>query len=441
MKKHGISLIVAVFILVVAVSGAQAITEIHWWHAMGGALGMRVDQITDNFNLSQNKYKLIANYKGNYTETMTAGIAAFRAGKQPHLIQVFEVGTATMMGAKGAIKPVYQLMAETGAPFDPAGYVGAVKGYYTTADGKMLSMPFNSSTPVLFYNKDAFKKAGLDPDKPPKTWPEVGQVAKKLVDSGAVKYGFSTCWPSWVQIENFGPWHNLPIGTKGNGFEGLDTEFVFNSPLFVKHIQQLADWQKDKIFIYAGRGDDANPMFPAGDLGMMTQSSAAHAGYLRNSDFEFGVSNLPYWPDTPGAPLNTIIGGASLWVFQGHTAEEYKAVAAFFSFLSLPMVQGYWHENTGYVPITTAAMDMMKDLGFYKRNPGRDLPIMQLNGYGRPATAYSKGLRFGSFLQERVIIEEEMENIFAGKKTAKQGLDDAVKRANVLLRRFEKANK
>jgi sn-glycerol 3-phosphate transport system substrate-binding protein len=182
-------------------------------------------------------------------------------------------------------------------------------------------------------------------------------------------------------------------------------------------------------------------MFPAGDLGMMTQSSAAHAGYLRNSDFEFGVSNLPYWPEAEGAPLNTIIGGASLWVFQGHTAEEYKAVAAFFSFLSLPMVQAYWHAYTGYVPITNAAMDMMKDLGFYKTNPGRDLPIMQLNGYGKPATSYSKGLRFGSFLQERVIIEEEMENVFSGKKTAQQGLDDAVKRANVLLRRFEKANK
>jgi sn-glycerol 3-phosphate transport system substrate-binding protein len=231
------------------------------------------------------------------------------------------------------------------------------------------------------------------------------------------------------------------MGTKGNGFDGLDTEFLFNSPLHVKHIQQLADWQKDKIFIYAGRGDGSSPMFPAGDLGMITQSSAAHGGYLRNSDFEFGVSNLPYWPDAEGAPLNTIIGGASLWVFQGHSAEEYKAVAAFFSFLSLPMVQAYWHEYTGYVPITTAAMKMMQDLGFYKSTPGRDLPIMQLNGYGKPATPYSKGLRFGSFLQERVIIEEEMENVFAGKKTSKQALDDAVKRGNVLLRRFEKANK
>ncbi len=438
MKKFGFLVLAVVFILGATVSSAPAVTEIHWWHAMGGALGMRVDQITDNFNRSQNEYKLIASYKGNYTETMTATVASFRAGKQPHFVQIFEVGTASFMGAKGATKPIYELMAEAGAPFDPDGYVGAVKGYYTDTEGNMLSMPFNSSTPVLFYNKDAFKKAGLDPDNPPKTWPEVADAAKKLVESGASKYGFSTCWPSWVQIENFGAWHNLPMGTKGNGFEGTDTELVFNSPLHVKHIQQLADWQKDNIFIYGGRGDDSNPMFPSGDVGMMTQSSAGHGGYLANSDFEFGVSNLPYWPEAEGAPLNTIIGGASLWVMSGHTPEEYNGVAAFFTFLSLPMVQAYWHEYTGYVPITNAAMDMMTDLGFYERTPGRDLPIMQLNGYGKEATAYSKGLRFGNFLQIRSMIEEEMENVFAGKKTAQQALDDAVKRGNAELRKFEK---
>ena len=150
-----------------AVSMAQAQTEVQWWHAMGGALGEKVNGIADGFNASQSDYKVTPVYKGNYTETMTGAIAAFRAGEHPHIVQVFEVGTATMMAAKGAIVPVYQLMADAGADFDPSAYLSAVTGYYTDTDGNMLSMPFNSSTPVLYYNKAAFEKAGLDPNTPP----------------------------------------------------------------------------------------------------------------------------------------------------------------------------------------------------------------------------------------------------------------------------------
>jgi len=415
---------------------ASAKTQIQWWHAMGGALGERVEEITANFNRSQSEYELISTFKGNYSETMTAGIAAFRAGKQPHILQVFEVGTATMMAAKGAIKPVYQLMAEAGVPFDSGDYLGAVSGYYTTTDGKMLSMPFNSSTPIIFYNKEAFKKAGLDPNKPPKTWPEVGEYGAKIVAAG-YPCGFSTAWQSWVHLENFSAWHDVPFGTKENGFAGVDTEFTFNGPLQVKHIQQLADWQKDKIFVYGGRRNLGNVKFTSGECGMYTESSAGYGGFKAGAKFEFGMANLPYWPDAAGAPQNTIIGGSSLWVLDGNAPEEYKGVAAFFNFLSLPMVQAYWHANTGYVPITTGAYDLMTKLKFYDDNPGRDIPILQLGA--KAPTANSKGLRFGNFAQTRDVIYEELEAIWAGQKTAQQGLDAAVERGNAILRKFEKS--
>ncbi len=417
---------------------AFAATEIQWWHAMGGALGERVVDIANNFNLSQSEYKVVPTYKGSYAETMTAGIAAFRAGKQPHILQVFEVGTATLMAAKGAVKPIHQLMAETGQAFDPAAYLSAVTGYYTTTDGKMLSMPFNSSTPILWWNKEAFKKAGMDPEKPPKTWPEVGAAAKKLIAAG-YKCGFSTAWISWVHLENFSAWHDVPFGTKENGFAGMDTEFKFNSPLHVKHIQQMADWQKDGIFVYGGRRNLGNSKFISGECAMYTESSAGYGGFKAGAKFEFGASTLPYWPEAKGAPQNTIIGGASLWVLGGHKDADYLGVARFMNFLSLPMVQAYWHAYTGYVPITVAAYDLMKGVKFYKDYPGRDIPIMLMGG--KPPTANSKGLRFGNFLQVRGIIYEELESIWAGKKTAKQGLDSAVKRGNALLRKFEKANK
>jgi sn-glycerol 3-phosphate transport system substrate-binding protein len=438
MKKYRFLLVVAVFVLGVSVTAAQAITEINWWHAHGGRLGEKVNAIADDFNKSQSDYKLVATYKGNYADTMTAGIAAFRAKNPPHFLQVFEVGTASMMTAKGAIKPVYEVMAESGLPFDPNVYLPTVTGYYTTGEGKMLSMPFNSSTPVLYYNKEAFKKAGLDPNKPPKTWPEVADYARKLVKAG-YPAGFSTAWISWIQIENFSAWHNVPIGTKANGFGGLDTEFVFNSPLHVKHIQQLADWQKEKIFIYGGRRNLGNAKFSSEEVAMYTESSAGYAGFKKTCKFDFGTSMLPYWPDAPGAPQNTIIGGASLWVMAGHSPEEYKGVATFFNYLSSPAVQADWHQFTGYLPITMAAYELTKKQGVYEKDPGMETALKQMT-LNKP-TENSKGLRFGNYVQERSVIYGELEAIFAGKKTAQQGLDDAVKAGNKLLRKFEKANK
>lgn len=421
-----------------AAGQAFAQTEIQWWHAMGGELGKKVEEIAAGFNATQSDYKVVPVYKGNYTETMTGAIAAFRAKKQPHIVQVFEVGTATMMAAKGAVYPVYQLMKDAGAAFDPSAFLPSVTGYYTDTAGNMLSMPFNSSTPVLYYNKKLFEKAGLDPNSPPKTWPEMGEASKKLQAAG-VACGFTTGWQSWVQIENFSAWHNVPIGTKENGFAGLDTEFQFNSPLHAKHIGQLAEWQKTKIFDYGGRRSDSAPKFYNQECAMYMNSSAAYAGIKANAkDFEFGVGMLPYWPDVAGAPQNSIIGGATLWVLSGHKAAEYKGVAAFFNYLSSAEVQAEWHQFTGYLPITNAAYELTKSQGFYDKNPGTDVSIRQMTN--KAPTPNSKGLRFGSFVQIRDIINEELEAVWAGTKTAQQGLDAAVSRGNELLRKFEKEN-
>jgi sn-glycerol 3-phosphate transport system substrate-binding protein len=416
----------------------EAAVEVEWWHAMGGPRGEKVNEIVDGFNAMQSDIHVNAVYKGNYTETMTAAIAAFRAGEQPHIVQVFEVGTATMMAAKGAIYPVYQLMKDTGEPFDPANYLSAVTGYYTDTDGNMLSMPFNSSTPVVYYNKTAFAKAGLDPEKPPRTWPEVGEYAKKLQESG-MACGFTTAWQSWVQLENFSAWHNVPFATREDGFAGLDTELVFNSPLHVKHIAQLAEWQKSKIFDYGGRRNTPAPKFYSGECAMYMESSAGYSGVKKSAaDFEFGVAQLPYWPDVEGAPQNSIIGGATLWVLAGKDAEEYKGVAKFFSYLSSAEVQADWHQSTGYLPITTAAYELTKQQGYYEANPGTDVAITQMTG--KAPTPNSKGLRLGNFVQIRDLINEELEQVWSGEKSAQQGLDDAVKRGNELLRRFEADN-
>jgi sn-glycerol 3-phosphate transport system substrate-binding protein len=417
---------------------AQAQTEIQVWHSMTGALGDRVAEMATSYNASQKNYKVVPAYKGSYPESMTAAIAAFRAGNAPHVVQVFEVGTATMMGAKGAIKPVYQLMKESGEPFDPKSYVSAVAGYYTDRKGNMLSMPFNSSTPVYYINKDAFKKAGLDPEKAPKTWKEFGIAAGKLKASGQ-SCVYTTGWPSWVHVENFSAWHNLPIGTQENGIASVDAQFSINSPLHVAHIQMLADYAKNGWFTYAGRRNEAEAKFFSGECAMLTSSSAAQANIRKNAKFDFSVNFLPYNDEIKGAPQNSIIGGASLWVLGGKKADDYKGVAQFLNFIGQPERQAKWHQETGYVPLTNSATDITKKSGYYEKNPGTDVATRQLNN--KTPTANSKGLRFGNFVQGREVIEEEIEAVLAGKKDAKTAMDEAVRRGNEILRKFAAANK
>jgi sn-glycerol 3-phosphate transport system substrate-binding protein len=374
-------------------------------------------------------------FKGSYAETMTAAIAAYRAGNAPQIVQVFEVGTATMMAAKGAIKPVYQLMADAGEAFDPQSYLPAVTAYYSTADGKMLSLPFNSSTPVVYWNKDAFKKAGLDPDKPPKTWPETFEAAKKLRAAG-LSCGFTAAWVSWTQIENFGAWHNLPLATKANGLEGPDAVLEFNNPTVARHIANLAEAEKDKSFDYGGRTTEPTAKFISGDCGMLQDSSASYGAIKAGVKFPFGMTELPYYPDVKGAPQNSIIGGASLWVMGGKKPEEYKGVAKFFKYLSSTNLQVAWHEATGYLPITKAAYEATKASGFYEKNPGTEVALIQMTS--KPPTENSRGLRLGNLVQIRDVIAEDLEKAFAGKEDAKTALGDAVNRGNALLRQFQK---
>jgi sn-glycerol 3-phosphate transport system substrate-binding protein len=312
-----------------ASSRAAEKTKIVWWHAMTAALADRISRIADEFNKSQSDVELTAIYKGGYAYTMNAATAAFRAGQAPHLVQVFDVGTGTMINAPGkVVKQVWELSKETGIALEPRDYIGAVRGYYSLPDGRMASMPFNSSTAVLWYSKHAFKKAGLDPQKAPATWPEVVKAAN------AVPIPMTTSWPTWIQLEQYSALHNLPFATKSNGFEGLDAEPIFNSKAHVKHVQRQLDLAKDGLFKYSGRDNAPDPVLYAGDAGIRFGSSAMRGALVKTAKFEFGSGYLPYDPDLIATPMNSIIGGASLWTMTApnRTPAEYKAVAQFMQF-------------------------------------------------------------------------------------------------------------
>jgi sn-glycerol 3-phosphate transport system substrate-binding protein len=420
-----------------ATFSAQAQTEIQWWHSMNSVNGEWVNDLAKDFNASQKEYKIVPTYKGQYDESMTAAIAAFRAGNAPHILQVFEVGTATMMASKKAIVPVGQIMKDAGEKFDPSAYIPAVASYYTSASGQMMSFPFNSSTTVFYYNKDAFKAAGLDPNKAPSTWPEVALAAAKLKASGH-KCPLTIAWQGWTQLESFSTWHNVEFATKSNGLAGMDARMKINSPLHVRHIENLGNMAKQGLFVYKGRGNIPEASFVSGECAMTTTSSGFYGNVKKNAKFAFGEAPLPYYPDVPGAPQNTVIGGASLWVLAGKKSDEYKGVAKFFTYLSSPEVQSASHKRTGYLPVTTAAFTLTDKSGFYKENPGTEVAPNQMI---RKTTTNSRGIRLGNYLQVRAIEDEELEQVWAGKKSAKEALDAIVLRGNEQLDRFEKANK
>ncbi|MGJ8513956.1 sn-glycerol-3-phosphate ABC transporter substrate-binding protein UgpB [Carnimonas bestiolae] len=417
-----------------------AVTQIEFWHSMSGALNDKVDQMADDFNHSQSEYRVKPVYRGDYATSMTGAIAAFRAHKAPSIVQIFEVGTATMMSAKGAIEPVHTLMQNANEPFDPNSYLPAITGYYSTPDNEMLSFPFNSSTPVLYANRTILDKAGVK--KVPETWEELGDTLKKVVSSGAAKCGMTSTWPSWILLENFTARNDLPLATKANGLEGASARLAFNTPQVVKQFERLKAWSQDGRFSYGGRADQAMTKFYSGQCAMVAASSASIADIRENAKGNtFEVDTLPYSSDALAAtgrkkPLNSIIGGASLWVMGGQSKEQQAAAAAFLHYLSAPKVQADWSEFSGYLPITQKADKLIKASGFYDKHPGTDTAINQLTG--TKPTDNSRGLRLGNMAQIRDIIEEEMERIFNGEKSPKEALDNAVKRGDVLLARFEK---
>ena len=418
---------------------AQAQTEIQWWHSMTAVNNEWVNDLAKEFNESQKDYKVVPTFKGSYDESMTSAIAAFRSGNAPHILQVFEVGTATMMASKGATVPVAKVMKDAGADFNPGNYIPAVAAYYTAPNGEMLSMPFNSSTTVFYINKDAFKKAGLDAEKAPATWPEVFEAAKKLKASGH-SCPMTLAWMGWTQLESFSAWHNVEFATEKNGLSanGHKARMKVNSPLHVKHIDNLAQAAKNGEFVYKGRGSAAQASFTSGECAMIQTSSGFYGDVAKNAKFAYAIAPLPYYPDVKGAPQNTVIGGASLWVMAGKKAEEYTGVAKFFEFLSQTKVQAASHQRTGYLPITMAAYDLTDKSGFYQKNPGTDVAVNQMV---RKVTDNSRGIRLGNYVQIRTIEDEELEQVWAGKKSAKEALDAIVSRGNELLARFERSYK
>ena len=414
-------------------------TRITIWHSMASAPGDVLNRLIAKFNAQQSGVQVTGLFKGVYKELIVSAAAAWRAGQAPHIAQIFEVGTGTMMSAGAAIKPAADLARETGVPLDPAIYIPAVRGYYSTATGSLASIPFNSSTCLCWYNLDAFAKAGLDTGKFPATWPELAAAARALRTGGGTKIAVMTSSVVWAQFEQFSAIHNLPYATEANGFDGLGAELRIDSPAHVRHFARLLAMVREGTFTYTGRDGSGDGPFTSGEAAIDFASSALRSILVNSAKFRWAPAFMPYDPDIIAQPINSVIGGASFWTMTapGRSAAEYRAVAEFFRFLAAPEQDAAWSEATGYIPITAGGADLMRRQGWMDAHPGADIPLQQLNR--GQVTENSRGFHLGRMPEIRTIIEEECERAFNGQQDAKAALDNAVARGNRVLREFQQS--
>ncbi|MBD3786949.1 MAG: extracellular solute-binding protein [Sphingomonadales bacterium] len=419
--------------LALSVSGLPALaqTDITWWHGMGGRNGEVINEIAQKFNEAQSACHLTPVSKGTYEEALASGIAAFRSGEQPNILQVFDAGAATIMAAKGATIPAEDLILGAGKPFAREDFIPGVRNFYADASGKFVGMPFNSSAPIMYVNTEALAKAGVTP---PKTWEEFEAVAPKLVEAGYIPLSASQL--TWQFVENFKSRNNQQFATNGNGYDAIEgTQIIVNDANTVMMFDKLKDWADKGWYGFYGAGwSDNQKPFEEGKVAFWIGSSGSFGGLSKTATMPFSADFLPYWAAL-GEGTQSFIGGAALFAMAGKPDDQNACTAEFFSFLTSPEVQKFYHQATGYVPITTAAYELAKSEGYYEATPLAEVGVKQLM---LPAGEWTKGYRMGFFPQIRSIEEREFNRIFSGEVSPKDALDIIQKEADELLAKFAK---
>jgi len=422
-----LGLLVTVFVVGLSPSASWAVTKITFWHAMSAKRMPAVNRIVNGFNATHPDIKVEPQFSGKYKEVLGKAIAAARGGNPPHIVQIYEVGTQTMLDS-GAIVPVYEI-AKPGE-IDWGDIIVPIKDYYTV-DGKLSSMPFNSSTSILYYNKDLFRKAGLDPDKPPTTFAEMEKIGQQIIKSGAAPNAVSFGWPDW-QFEQMCTLHNQFYANKKNGRAGRATQIFGNREFGVKVVSDWTNWAKQGIFVYGGPEYSANKAFLAQKVAMLYQSTSSVASITKAAKFQVGTSFLPILKGYSRG--SSVIGGATLWVMKGHTKKEYEAIWEFFRYLVRPEVAAQWHKDTGYFPSTNSAVKLLLDEGWFSKHPNHLTAFLQiLTGVKTPQ---SRGVLLGPFVPIRQAFKTALEKAVQGQLSPQAAMDEYASESDNLLKEY-----
>jgi sn-glycerol 3-phosphate transport system substrate-binding protein len=409
---------IAVAFLLLCAAAARG-AEIRVWHSMNGVRGAEFERIVARFNASQSEHRVVAVFKGAFDEAAVEAVMARRAPRAPHLVQASELGATYLQEQKGIVRPLWQVEGEAGVAIGTEPALGSTEELLD-AQGRLLALPLGRSTPVLYYNRDAFRIAMLDPAKPPATWYQMVPTLAALIGSGS-ECGLTLAWPASVMLENMAAWHNQAFATD---------RLMFNNRLAVRWVSTLATWRKSGYFSTASRRGEAEARFASGECALLAASSANYADLRGRVKFDLGVAPFPYYDDFDDAPLHTLSTGGALWVMAGRPKAEYVGAARFLAFFARPTVQAEWHQRTGLVPLTADAYEITRSQGFYTRSPGHEIAVRQLMVKGTPNW---KSLRLGQFPRLRSIIDEELDSAWQGRKSPIDALNAAVARGNAYL--------
>ncbi len=417
------------FSILAALPAFGAELKLSFWHSMTGEKGQLVATLADKFNKENaGKLKVEAQFVGTYPEALNKVRTALLAKRGPQMIQIFDIGTKLMIDS-GAIVPLADFIAKD-ASFPLGEILPEIRRYYEV-NGRLHSLPFATSNPILYYNVDALNKAGV---KPPTTFAELKAVAAKLSSGDGKVTGIT--WPlhSWF-FEELMALQGKDLVNQGNGRTAAPTEALYTQPEGVAVVELWQEMVKAGTFANVGRGwEPAEQNFLSGRSAMLVTSTSDVFEISRKAGFKVGTASLP--KRDPKIAGGTVIGGNSLWILKGKPEQEAGSYA-FVKFMAAFDNQKYWHTNTGYFPIRKDVIAALEKEGFYKKNPAAKTAIDQLRSSA--ALTATQGALMGVFQEAREHVENAIEQVLSGKGTASQALAEAKQKTDAALQRYNRS--
>lgn len=404
------------------------------WHAMSGKAGDAVQAQCARFNASQSEHAVRCGFQGDYARLMQKAVAAFRAGRQPTLVQFFDVAVRELIDSR-AVQPVWSLYEAEGDSAWPQTLLPPVLDWYADQDGRLVGQPYNVSTVLLYVNDTQLQAAGIS--NAPETWDELQRTGRALQAAG-VRCAFVTDLDAWTTLEQMAAARGMPIAAPRNGRGGeADAHYVLTTEPLREQLQWLIDGQREgwlRLDSQTKAGDVASA-FRSGECAMLLAATGVWSGIAATIGSRAEVSAHPI-PVAAGATRHrTNIGGAAFYLMRGTSPDQQRAAAAFLRFVRQPEEQLRFSGATGFLPYTDEAVQRLR-ASAKSTPPTRDAVEAGLASLAHPAAAEAPGLRLGFYPQFRAAWKEEVQRAIAGRQDAAQALDRLQRRGDALLQRY-----
>jgi len=415
-----------------AAAGAMAAPsgpiELQVWHTLNPQQSAEFESLVQRFNAQQHGFTVKVTAKPSVEALIEDGTAAVRARRAPHLVELPDNRSPEFIARQGAILPMYQLLAKYPIK-DLRWFLPQITGGMSDAKGRLLALPWMADIPIYLYNRDLYRRAGLDPDAPPRTWRDMQAHLLALLQSG-VNCPYATSWQTWVHVENLAAMHNTAYATRNNGLDGPNgAKLLANDLLHVRHLALMMSWVRSHLFPVRSDRDEADASFASGECAVLTSGGSALSLVQGKASFSYGVAPLPYYEEEAQRPSTPFVGGSAFWALGGHSTAEQKALATFIAYLATPVVAAEWHQKTGFLPLTEAAY-RASEVSFYKSLPGAEAVVRAM---ANPPAKFTRGFRLNNYDRVSAIIDSELNAVWNGIKPPKQGLDDAVARSSAVM--------